>query len=171
MIVGSVAVLLVGFESPPPDTTTVFITVPGAAPAPTLVVTVIGWVARIRGERVGLECRSALLDAGPAGAREPRNRQARRRRLGHGHRPLDGALPTFLTVTVYVTVSPGMTMLGLCVFAIVRSLPDTGEVMTVGSVAVLLPGFGSPPPDTTAVFVTVPGATLAPTLVVTVISG
>ena len=43
--------------------------------------------------------------------------------------------------------------------------------MTVGSVAVLLPVFGSPPPDTTAVFVTVPGATPAPTLVVTVISG
>ena len=43
--------------------------------------------------------------------------------------------------------------------------------MVVGSVAVLLPVFESPPPDTTAVFVTVPGATLAPTLVVTVISG
>ena len=44
--------------------------------------------------------------------------------------------------------------------------------MTVGSVAVLLPGVVSPPPDTTpAVFVTVPGATLAPTLAVTEIAG
>ena len=43
--------------------------------------------------------------------------------------------------------------------------------MIVGSEAVLLVVFCSPPPDTTAVFVTVPGATLAPTLVVTVIPG
>ena len=43
--------------------------------------------------------------------------------------------------------------------------------MTVGSVAVLLPVFVSPPPETTAVFVSVPGATPAPTLVVTVMSG
>ncbi len=41
MIVGSSAVLLVEFESPPPETTAVFVTAPGAAPAPTLVVTVI----------------------------------------------------------------------------------------------------------------------------------
>ena len=66
---------------------------------------------------------------------------------------------------------PAMTMPPLCAFVSVRSGPDTGEVMTVGFVAVLLPVFGSPPPDTTAVFVTVPGATPAPTLIVTVISG
>ena len=42
MIVGSVAVLLVEFESPPPETTAVFVTTPAAAPAPTLVATVIG---------------------------------------------------------------------------------------------------------------------------------
>ena len=63
-------------------------------------------------------------------------------------------------------------MFGLCVFEMVRSPPDAGEeVMTVGSVAVLLSVFGSPPPDTTAVLVTVPGATSAPTLAVTEISG
>ena len=85
--------------------------------------------------------------------------------------PLDAEAPTFLTVTVYVTVCPGTAVLGLCTFAIVRSLPDAGAVMTVGSDAVLLAVFESPPPDTTAVFVTVPGATLAPTLAVTVMSG
>ena len=83
--------------------------------------------------------------------------------------PLDGELPTFETVTVNVTVSPGTAMLGLCVFAIVRSVPDGGAVMIVGSEAVLLAGLESPPPETTAVFVSVPGATPAPTLVVTVI--
>ena len=85
--------------------------------------------------------------------------------------PLVGALPTFVTLMVNVTVCPGTTAPALGVFRSVRSGPPTGEVMTVGSVAVLLPLFGSPPPETTAVFVTVPGATPAPTLVVTVISG
>jgi hypothetical protein len=54
-----------------------------------------------------------------------------------------------------------------------RSLPVAGPgvVMVVGSDAVLLPGFESPPPDTTAMFVTVPPGTLASTVVVTVIPG
>ena len=43
--------------------------------------------------------------------------------------------------------------------------------MVVGSVAVLLPVFDSPPPETTAVLVSVPGTTLAAMLVVTVIGG
>jgi hypothetical protein len=48
----------------------------------------------------------------------------------------------------------------------------TGNGPTVtGLEAVLLALFGSPPPDTAAMFVTVPGATLAPTLVVTMIAG
>jgi hypothetical protein len=85
--------------------------------------------------------------------------------------PLVGAPPTFITLRLNVIVCPGATAPALGVFRSVRSGPPTGEVMTVGSVAVLLPLFGSPPPDTTAVFVTVPGATLAPTLVVTVMSG
>ena len=62
-------------------------------------------------------------------------------------------------------------MFGVCDFAMVRSGGATGAVMVVGSVAVLLPVLESPPPDTTAVLVTVPGATAAPTLVVTEISG
>jgi hypothetical protein len=41
MIEGSVAVLLVEFESPPPETTAVFVTVPGGVPRPTLSATVI----------------------------------------------------------------------------------------------------------------------------------
>ena len=81
--------------------------------------------------------------------------------------PFVGALPTFVTLMVNVIVCPGATAPALGVFRSVRSGPPTGEVMTVGSVAVLLPLFGSPPPETTAVFVTVPGATPAPTLVVT----
>jgi hypothetical protein len=89
--------------------------------------------------------------------------------------PLDGVFPTFETVTVYVTVCPGRAVLGVCVFAIVRSLPDAGAtveaVMVVGCVAVLLLGFESPPPDTNTLFVIVPGATLAPTLAVTVMTG
>ena len=85
--------------------------------------------------------------------------------------PLDGEVPTFVDRHGVRDGLPGNGDARLCVFAIVRSLPDAGEVMTVGSVAVLLPVFVSPPPDTTAVFVTVPGATLAPTLVVTVMSG
>ena len=43
--------------------------------------------------------------------------------------------------------------------------------MVVGSVAVLLPVFDSPPPATAAVLVNVPGTTLAAMLVVTVIGG
>jgi hypothetical protein len=85
--------------------------------------------------------------------------------------PLDGELPTFNTVTKYVNVCPGTTVFGLCVFAIVRSIPAAGAAMIVGSESVLLVEFMSLPPDTTAVFVTVPGAALALTLVVTVMSG
>ena len=85
--------------------------------------------------------------------------------------PVVGALPTFVTLMVNVIGCPGTTTPALCAFVSVRSGPAAGEVMTVGSVAVLLPVFGSPPPDTTAVFVTVPGATPAPTLVVTEMSG
>ena len=85
--------------------------------------------------------------------------------------PLVGELPTFVTLSVKVINCPLMTTPPLCAFVSVRSGPDAGAVMTVGSVAVLLPGFVSPPPDTTAVFVTVPGATLAPTVAVTEIAG
>ena len=85
--------------------------------------------------------------------------------------PLDGELPTFNTVTKYVNVCPGTTVFGLCVFLIVRSIPGAGAAMIVGSVTVLFVEFGSPPPDTTAVFVTVPGGAPAATLVVTVIAG
>ena len=85
--------------------------------------------------------------------------------------PLDGEVPTFNTVTRYVNVCPGTTVLGLCVFVMVRSIPGAGAAMTVGSVAVLLVELESPPPDTTAVFVTVPGGALGPTLVATVIVG
>ena len=50
--------------------------------------------------------------------------------------PLDGPLPTFETVTVYVTVPPGMAMSGLCVFVMVRSLaPDGGGSITTPSVS------------------------------------
>ena len=85
--------------------------------------------------------------------------------------PLDGEVPTFNTVTRYVNVCPGTTVFGLCVFVMVRSIPGAGAAMTVGSVAVLLVELESPPPDTTAVFVTVPDGALGPTLVVTVIGG
>ena len=85
--------------------------------------------------------------------------------------PLDGEAPTFVTVTVYVTVCPGTALLGLCTFAMARSLPDAGEVMVVGSDAVLLVGFESPPPDTNALFVIVPAPRRRPTLAVTVMSG
>jgi hypothetical protein len=85
--------------------------------------------------------------------------------------PLDAEAPTFLTVTVYVMVCPGTAVLGLCTFAIVRSLPDTGAVMVVGSDAVLLPVFVSPPPDTMTMFVSLPGATTGSTLAFTVIPG
>ena len=70
--------------------------------------------------------------------------------------PLDGEFPTFVTVTVNVTVCPGTALLGLCTFAMARSLPDVGGLMAVGSDAVLLVGFESPPPDTNALFVIVP---------------
>jgi hypothetical protein len=85
--------------------------------------------------------------------------------------PLVGEVPTFATVTVYVMVCPGRAVIGVCVFVIDRSIPEGEPPMTVGSVAVLFAAFESPPPDTTAVFVSVPDATPAPTLVVTVIGG
>ena len=85
--------------------------------------------------------------------------------------PLDGEVPTFNTVMKYVNVCPGTTVYGLCLFVMVRSIPGAGAAMIVGSVAVLLVEFESPPPETTAVFVTVPGAAPAPTLVATVIGG
>jgi hypothetical protein len=40
--------------------------------------------------------------------------------------PLGDELPTLSTVTVYVTVCPAAAMLGLCSFAIVRSLAPAG---------------------------------------------
>ena len=89
------AVLLAGFGSPPPDTTALFVNVPGATLAPTFVVTVIlGSSPRGRARR--FECRSCWDCAGPAGARERRNRQARRRRLGDGHRAARRRVPTFV---------------------------------------------------------------------------
>ena len=68
--------------------------------------------------------------------------------------------------------APGATEPALGVFRSVRSGPPTGEVMTIGLVAVLLPVFVSPPPDTTAVFVTATRRhTRDDQLVVTVMSG
>ena len=84
---------------------------------------------------------------------------------------LDGEPPTFNTVTKYVNACPGTTVFWLCDFVIVRSIPGAGAAMIVGSVAVLLVEFESPPPDTTAVFVTIPGAAPSPTVVVTMIGG
>jgi hypothetical protein len=50
--------------------------------------------------------------------------------------PLDGEAPTFPTVTVYVMVSPGAALLGLCTFAIVRSLdPTVAGLITTPSVS------------------------------------
>ena len=86
-------------------------------------------------------------------------------------RPLDAVLPTFNTAMMYVNVCPGTTVCGLCLFVMARSVPGVGAAMIVGSVAVLLDVFDSPPPETTAVLVTVPDATPAPTLAVTVIGG
>ena len=86
-------------------------------------------------------------------------------------RPLDAELPSFDTAMKYENVCPGTTVCGLCLFVMVRSIPGAGAAMIVGSSAVLLVEFESPPPETTAVFVTVPGAAPAPTLVVTVIAG
>ena len=44
--------------------------------------------------------------------------------------PLDGELPTFATVTVYVTVCPGTAMLGLCVLALIRQSRRSGKTGT-----------------------------------------
>ena len=85
--------------------------------------------------------------------------------------PLDAEAPTFDTEMTYVRVCPGSTVCGLCLFVMARSAPAAGAVMVVGSVAVLLPVFDSPPPATVAVLVNVPGTTLAAMLVVTVIGG
>ena len=51
--------------------------------------------------------------------------------------PLDGKVPMFATVTVYVTVCPGLALLGLCVFVMVRSLAPGGGglLMTTPSVS------------------------------------
>ena len=50
--------------------------------------------------------------------------------------PLDAEVPTFATVTVYVTVPPGMAMFGVCTFAMVRSLaPAGGALITTPSVS------------------------------------
>ena len=46
--------------------------------------------------------------------------------------PLDGEVPMFVTLSVNVIGCPGVTTPPVCVFAIVRSLPDTGEVTVVG---------------------------------------
>ena len=85
--------------------------------------------------------------------------------------PLDGEVPTLNTVMKYENVCPDTTVTGLCLFVMVRSIPGAGAAMIVSSGAVLLVVFESPPPETTAMFVTGPGAAPAPTLVVTVISG
>ena len=50
--------------------------------------------------------------------------------------PLDGKFPTLATVTVYVMSPPATAMLGLCTFAMVRSLgPDGGGLTTTPSVS------------------------------------
>src|SRR5207244_1963471 len=82
-------------------------------------------------------------------------------------RPEVGLRPTFLTARVYVN---GCPCVGVpeCVLVIARS--DVSWVTVVGSVAVLLPGVVSPPPDTMAVLIK-DGAALAATSTVTVIEG
>jgi hypothetical protein len=85
--------------------------------------------------------------------------------------PLDAELPTLDTAMKYENVCPGTTVCGLCLFVMVRSIPAAGAAINVGSVAVLSVEFESPPPETTAVFVTTPGAASLATLVATVIDG
>ena len=85
--------------------------------------------------------------------------------------PLDGEPPTFEDPHGVRDGLPGGSDARAVRLRKARSLPDAGAAMIVGSVAMLLLVFGLPPPDTTALFVTVPGGTVAPTLVVTVIAG
>jgi hypothetical protein len=85
--------------------------------------------------------------------------------------PCVGDPPTFITLIVNVIACPGITAAAAGTFVIVRSAPSSGEAITVGSDAVLLALFGSPPPATVAMFVTVPGAVLAATIAVTVMTG
>ena len=69
--------------------------------------------------------------------------------------PLLGAPPWLVTVIVYVAPVCPWKKLPVWVFVTVRSGP---AVMPVTSVAVLLAGLTSPPPETVAVFVSDAGA-------------
>ena len=83
IVIGLEPVLLPGFESPPPDTTALLTSVPTASACDTRRHRDVG-VTRRRGERIRASARPRCDDAGPAGARERGNGQARRRRLRHG---------------------------------------------------------------------------------------
>ena len=82
--------------------------------------------------------------------------------------PVVAAVPALLTVMVYVPVCPRVKF-PVCVFVIVRSGKE-GATVVVGSLAVSLAVFVSPPPDTVAVFVTLAGAFDA-TFTVSVMAG
>ena len=44
--------------------------------------------------------------------------------------PVDAELPAFETLTVYMTVSPGLATVQVCVFVMVRSLISDGSITT-----------------------------------------
>jgi len=77
-------------------------------------------------------------------------------------------LPPFVNVTVCAALAAPTSWAGKIRLA--GEKPAVGMIIVVGSVAVLLEVFPSPPPDTVAVLVTPPTA-LLPTFTVSVIDG
>ena len=75
--------------------------------------------------------------------------------------PLLAAPPALCTVIAYVAPLCPAVKVPACVFVRVRSGPVLPVLIVVTSLAVLLLGLTSPPPDTLAVFVSVGGGLAA----------
>jgi hypothetical protein len=167
MSVGSLAVLLEVFVSPPPVTVTTFVTDTGASCAMLTLIVIPGYAdpaARLSARLQLTVCPEiehvqplpvAVNGDNPPGSVSDT-----------WTAPLVAIVPTFRTTTAYAPVEPCMN----CTLWLLAIVASGRPPMLVGSVAVLFVVLVSPPPETVAVFVTL-SAAFAATLTVSVIAG
>ena len=155
-VTASLAVLLPGVTSLPPETVTVLVSLEAVADTLTLT-TMAGYdcPAGKLSERVHVTdwAFAAHVQSTPAAVPVKPAGNVSTTLTG----PDVGPFPWFETVIVKVPVCPCVNVSGACVLVMVRSgvtAPPTGVTI----VAVLFPGTVSPPPATIAVFVRLSGA-------------
>lgn len=165
-MVASAAVSLLVLISPPPETTAMFVTSAGALEATLTVRVMAGKLAPAARTSVRVQVTVASRQVHPVPA------------IAVGVSPvgtvstiltcaLTGALPTFDTTIVYCAPTWPWKKLPLCIFTTVKSGNWT---IVVTSLAVLTVPVASPPPDTTALLVTL-AAAVWETVTVAVIAG